>query len=112
MPIFIRDVVQEFANSMKMLFGAKLSRIMVYGSYARGDYTDSSDVDVMILVKIPEDQIRDYTDRVSDCAFENLMKYGVDISPVVKNEANFNEWSDNLPYYRNVRDEGVIINAG
>ena len=112
MPIFIRDVVQEFANSMKMLFGAKLSRIMVYGSYARGDYTDSSDVDVMILVKIPEDQIRDYTDRVSDCAFENLVKYGVDISPVVKNEAHFNEWSDNLPYYRNVRDEGVIINAG
>ena len=40
------------------------------------------------------------------------MKYGVDISPVVKNEAHFNEWSDNLPYYRNVRDEGVIINAG
>lgn len=35
MPDFIREVVQEFANSMKMLFGAKLSRVVVYGSYAR-----------------------------------------------------------------------------
>ena len=40
------------------------------------------------------------------------MKYGVDISLVIKNEAHFNEWSDNFLYYRNVRDEGVVINAG
>ena len=112
MPNFIRDVVQEFANSMKMLFGAKLKRIVIYGSYARGDYTDTSDVDVMILVSVPEEQIREYKDQVSDCAFDSFMKYGVDISPVIKNEAHFNEWSDNLPYYRNVRDEGVVINAG
>ena len=112
MPSVINTIISEFISGVKEILGNHLKKIILYGSYARGDYTDSSDVDVMILVKIPEDQIRDYTDRVSDCAFENLMKYGVDISPVVKNEAHFNEWSDNLPYYRNVRDEGVIINAG
>ena len=112
LPEQINNAVQEFIKGVKDILGDRAKKIILYGSYARGDYTDSSDVDVMILVKIPEDQIRDYTDRVSDCAFENLMKYGVDISPVVKNEAHFNEWSDNLPYYRNVRDEGVIINAG
>lgn len=31
---------------------------------------------------------------------------------MIENMAHFNEWSDNLPYYRNVRDEGGIINAG
>ena len=108
----MQDLIKQYVEAVKKIYGSHVRQIILYGSYARGDYTDSSDVDVMILVKIPEDQIRDYTDRVSDCAFENLMKYGVDISPVVKNEAHFNEWSDNLPYYRNVRDEGVIINAG
>ena len=63
-------------------------------------------------MKIPEDQIREYKDQVSDCAFDNFMKYGVDTSPVIKNEAHFNEWSDNFLYYRNVRDEGGVINAG
>ena len=112
MPVSVRDIVYEFAKDMKRLFGRDLSRIIIYGSYARGDYRENSDVDVMILVKLPEDSIRKYTDKVSDCAFEYLMKYGVDISPVIKNEEHFNYWVDNLPYYRNVRDEGVVVDAG
>jgi predicted nucleotidyltransferase len=112
MPVLVRDLLYEFAKDMQQLFGQELSRVVVYGSYARGDYTRDSDIDVMVLVKIPEDKLHNFTDQVSDCAFEYLMKYGIDISPVIKNEEHFNYWADNLPYYRNVRDEGVIINAG
>lgn len=112
MPVSISDLMGEFAKDMKQQFGKDLSQIIVYGSYARGDYTENSDVDVMILVKTPENNIRNYADQVSDCAFDYLMKYGVDISPIIKNEEHFNYWADNLPYYRNVRDEGVIVNAG
>lgn len=112
MPISVRDLIYEFAKDMKQLFGKDISRIVVYGSYARGDYKENSDVDIMILVSLPEDSIRRYIDQVSDCAFEYLVKYGIDISPVIKNEEHFNYWVDNLPYYRNVRDEGVVVNAG
>lgn len=112
MPSQIKNILQEFYSRIKEIFGNELSAIIVYGSYARGDYTDSSDVDVMILVKVSEIQIRDYTDAVADCAFDILMKYGVDISPIVKNEKHFYDWADNLPYYRNVRDEGVMVHAG
>ena len=112
MPVSISNLMSEFAKDMKQQFGSDLSRIIVYGSYARGDYTENSDVDVMILVKTPEESIHNYIESVSDCAFEYLMKYGIDISPVIKNEEHFNYWVDNLPYYRNVRDEGVIVNAG
>lgn len=40
---FIRDAVCEFANEMKKLFGDRLGRIVVYGSYARGDYNEWAD---------------------------------------------------------------------
>lgn len=112
MPVIINEVVSEFAKEIRQLFGTELSRVIVYGSYARGDYTENSDVDIMILVRIPESILRKYTEQVSDCAFEYLMKYGIDISPVLKNEDHFNYWVENLPYYRNIRDEGVIVNAG
>lgn len=112
MPTKIRKLLSEFAKDMHRLFGKDLSAVVIYGSYARGDYTEESDVDVMLLVKIPEDKIREYADDVSDHAFEYLMKYGIHISPVIKNEEHFNYWVDNLPYYRNVRDEGVIVHAG
>lgn len=40
------------------------------------------------------------------------MKYGIDISPVIKNEEHFYDWADNLPFYRSVRDEGVVVYVG
>lgn len=42
---------------LKRLFGTDLCRIVVYGSYARGDYTENSDIDVMILVKAPDEGV-------------------------------------------------------
>lgn len=112
MPVTIQKLVYEFASDMKQLFKEQLNSVIVYGSYARGDYTNDSDIDIMILVDNSEDEIRNYTDRVADQAFEYLMKYGIQISPVIKNEHHFKYWMDNLPYYRNIRDEGVIVHAG
>lgn len=111
MPTSVKNIVTNFANDMKDIFKKDLSSVVLYGSYARGDYNENSDVDVMVLVKTQEENISNYRDRVSDCAFEYLMKYGVDISPVIKNVNHFNYWVNNLPYYRNVQKEGVVVHA-
>lgn len=44
-----------------------------------------------------------------DCAFELEMKYGVDISPIIKNERHYEYWVDTLPFYRNIQKEGVVV---
>ena len=111
MPINIMDIMQQFASSLRKLLGNTLDSVIVYGSYARGDYSDLSDIDVMILVTLTEEKIKKISDEISDMAFEYLMKFGVDISPIITNIDHFNYWADNLPYYRNVRDEGVILSA-
>lgn len=67
--------------------------------------------DVMLLVSLGEEEIKRISDQVSDLAFDFMMKYGVDISPVITNIDHFNYWVDNLPYYRNIRDEGVRLSA-
>ena len=111
MPINITDIMQQFASSLKKLLGNTLDSVIVYGSYARGDYSELSDIDVMILVTLTEEKIKKISDEISDMAFEYLMRFGVDISPVITNIDHFNYWVDNLPYYRNVRDEGVRLSA-
>lgn len=40
-----------------------------------------------------------------------MMKYGVDISPVITNIDHFDYWVDNMPFYRNIRDEGVRFSS-
>ena len=111
MPTNITDIMQQFASSLRKLLGNTLDSVIVYGSYARGDYSELSDVDVMILVTLLEEKIKKISDEISDMAFEYLMRFGVDISPVITNIDHFNYWVDNLPYYRNVRDEGVRLSA-
>ena len=111
MPVYISNIIQDFAKSVRKMMGNSLDSVIVYGSYARGDYSELSDIDVMLLVSLGEEDIKKISDQISDLAFDFMMKYGVDISPVITNIEHFNYWVDNLPYYRNVRDEGVRLSA-
>ena len=110
MPNTVSNMIYQFAQQLKSIFGAHLSKVIVYGSYARGEYQENSDVDVMILVDLPEKEIKSKENMVYDVAFDIEMKTGVDISPVIKNEVQYEYWVDVLPYYRNVREEGVVVN--
>ena len=111
MLVHISGIMQDFAKNVRKMLGNSLDSVIVYGSYARGDYSELSDVDVMLLVSLGEEDIKKISDQISDLAFDFMMKYGVDISPVITNVDHFNYWVDNLPFYRNVRDEGVRLSA-
>ena len=111
MPVYISNIIQDFAKNVRKILGNSLDSVIVYGSYARGDYSELSDIDVMLLVSLGEEEIKKISDQISDLAFDFMMKYGVDISPVITNIDHFNYWVDNLPYYRNIRDEGVRLSA-
>ena len=111
MPVYISNIIQDFAKSVRKMLGNSLDSVIVYGSYARGDYSELSDIDIMLLVSLGEEEIKEISDQISDLAFDFMMKYGVDISPVITNIDHFNYWVDNLSYYRNIRDEGVRLSA-
>ena len=48
-----RHVVDAFAARVKAHFGDKLERIAVFGSRARGDTHAESDIDVIVLLRLP-----------------------------------------------------------
>ena len=56
-----------------------------------------------------EAQIKKRFNDVCDLAFDYELKYGIVISPLVKNEEHFMKWSETLPFYRNVKLEGVAV---
>lgn len=105
----VRMELDEFLKIIKACFGDSLDRVLLYGSYARGDYNDRSDVDVMILVTLDDAQIKQMENEIYDSAFELELKYGKVLSPVIKNREFFEEWSETLPFYRNIKNEGVKV---
>lgn len=112
MPDMISNIIYGFASKVKCLLGSSLSKVIVYGSYARGDYRSNSDIDVMILVTISDEEIKKTASAIYDLAYDIELEKGLHISVVIKNEEHFEYWKDTLPFYRNVRTEGVEINAG
>ncbi|MCM1201703.1 MAG: nucleotidyltransferase domain-containing protein [Bacteroides fragilis] len=44
MPIKINDLLNQYVNKIKDIYGQHLKAVILYGSYARGDYREDSDI--------------------------------------------------------------------
>ena len=78
----MQQAVNEFAEEAKRIYGAKLKEIILYGSCARGDFTTESDIDLMILLDVPGEEINferrriyDISDRLDRYLFFKIMKF-------------------------------------
>jgi uncharacterized protein len=49
-PRSLRDPLSAYAAELRRLFGERLRDVRLFGSYARGDANDDSDIDVLVLV--------------------------------------------------------------
>ena len=46
----LNSILSKIAEVAKNTFGNTLQAVILYGSYARGDYDDASDIDIMIIL--------------------------------------------------------------
>ncbi len=76
-----------------------------------GDYNESSDIDIMILTDLKEEEIEEYRQKIGDYVYdvEWNNNFDIDISPLIKNIDKFNYWLEALPFYMNVQKEGVVL---
>ena len=111
-PINIKDIIDEFIENVNKILENRVKKIILYGSYARGDYNNSSDIDIMILTDLNDDEIVEYRDKISDIAYdiEEANNFDIWLSPLVKNIDKFNYWLAVKAFYMNVQKEGVVLN--
>ena len=100
-----------FTKRIEEYFGQSLIKVLLYGSYARGDNKENSDIDIMILTTLSDKEITEIENDIYDIAYDFLMDYGVDISVIIKNEDIFKYWLGTLPFYNNVEKEGVVLSG-
>lgn len=76
-----------------------------------GDFNESSDIDIMILANLTDDEIVKYRREIAHLAYdiECDNNFEITLSPVLKNIDRFNYWLEALPFYMNVQKEGVIL---
>ena len=109
MPEKIDKSIREFLDIVNNILGERAKKVILFGSYARGDFNESSDIDIMILTDLSDDDIVKYRDRILDLTYDIELKNNVILSPLIKNIDKFNYWIEALPFYMNVKKEGVIL---
>ena len=105
----VQNVLSGYIVELKKIYGRHLQSVILYGSYARGDFTKDSDVDIMILLNLTEEEIKEYRHRLSEQTYEFYMTYDLDIKPIAKSKEHFMKWVEAYPFYANVNREGVKL---
>ena len=54
MPQVMQNLIQQYVIEIKKIYGLHLRKVILYGSYARGDFQSDSDVDIIILLDMTD----------------------------------------------------------
>lgn len=107
----LNAVLSYVYNEAVKLLGNKLEEAILYGSYARGDFQEDSDVDVALLINVRREELENYFDAIADIMSEVIWKYERLVNIVSIPVADFYRYRDVLPYYRNIYTDGVKLSA-
>ena len=103
----VDEILEKVRNFSVERFGDKLVSVILYGSYARGDYEEDSDIDIMILVDMNATSLSRYQTEFSHFGSGVDLQYDVLTSFFLQDKNTFESWKNILPFYQNVIAEGV-----
>ena len=103
----INTLLCDLEQRLKGIYGDKLKEILLYGSYARGDNEEGSDLDIMVLVDADAKEIKKQRDKVLDIVVDLTTKYGIVLSIIENNYNYFYDWAKVLPFFADIKREGI-----
>ena len=106
--LLLNTLMSRISDYSKSIFGDKLKNVILYGSYARGDYDVESDIDVMIMVDMSPEELAKYRWNFSCFCADLNIENNVLITSKLQSARVFEQWKNTLPFYKNVLKDGVM----
>ena len=89
------------------VYGDVIEEIILYGSYVRGQEVPESDIDIAVILRLPDtDELHR---KMIDIVVDNELDLEITLSVITIEEDNLNEWKSTLPFYKNLLKEGISI---
>ncbi|SFF27367.1 nucleotidyltransferase family protein [Thermoflexibacter ruber] len=103
----IECIKRDFKQAINKLYGDRLSQIILYGSYARGDNNQNSDIDFLVVLNEEEIALGKELYFMNSAIFRLTLHYGIMIShyPTTRKKL---ENSQSM-FYSQIRKEGKVI---
>lgn len=84
------------------------AKVILFGSYARGDYNEESDIDLLILINKDNITYDDRT-RIGGPLYMLEIRNGISISPMIYSKDFWEHKHKITPFYESVNEEGVVL---
>ena len=104
-----KKLFSELNENMANLFGNKLRKIILYGSYAKNIQNKESDIDFFVLVDDTDENLRKNKYRIADIMADLTLNYDILVSITEETYNRYREYSEILPFYKNITEEGIEI---
>lgn len=105
------EIMREVYRYCSELYPSGVQNAYLYGSYARGDYDDESDVDILLTVDADSEEIAKHRAALAAITSELSLRHDVTVSVSAKPLQQFQRYCSILPFYKNVLQEGVRYHA-
>ena len=103
----IQPIIQEFTEQAKAHYGDRLAKIILFGSYARGEAHEESDVDLLVVLNDDEVQTRKEKDSISEMLWKLFLKYLIDLSVIPTTNQRYEHSEEYL--FKFIRKDGKLI---
>jgi predicted nucleotidyltransferase len=101
----VDSILKSLKADLKAALGDRIGDLILFGSYSRGDFTDHSDIDLLILIK--GTLSREETRMIDDLISGYSLKHDVVISGLVYPAETYERF--NTPFLLNIKEEGVLV---
>lgn len=105
-PLLMKALL-HLSNDLKDIYGDCLVKVVLYGSYARGEQTAESDVDIAVILK--DGNTEEMHDAMTDVAVDYELEQGVTLSVIPIAFEQYRAWNKTHPFFKNIDKEGIVL---
>ena len=103
----IELALEKMIPGLQAIYGDLIDSVILYGSTARGTRGDDSDVDVAVLLHTGA--TKEMREKMLDLVVDLELACGKVLSVLCIDYEKFTEWKDTIPFYKNIRKDGVVL---
>ena len=102
------EAVLKLKNEFKSFLGNRLTKFILYGSKARGDFNEDSDIDILLVV---DNLDLDTKEQLADIIVDMELEYMLPLSVHMRSKAHYEEQIQNRInlYMKNIQKEGIAV---
>jgi predicted nucleotidyltransferase len=102
-----KEAIARYLEILSQIYREQISKVILFGSVARGDFSPESDIDLLIVTANGGQNLKD---EISMACFDIMLETEVILSPLVMDEETY-EWHKKYrdPLYNQIQKDAIDL---